>query len=128
MKKIFISISLVLVLIVAALVLSRGGNGASVPDGKNVSTVNGRQIIDLTAKGGYSPERSIARAGIPTTLRFTTNGNYDCSSSVRIPSINVSKNLELSGITEIDLGTPGAGVLHGSCGMGMYPFEINFEE
>ncbi len=127
MKKIVISVLLVAVLIGMALAISNTGDKTAI-NGNNVSVVDGKQIIDLTAKSGYSPEKSVAKAGIPTTLRFTTSGNYDCSSSVRIPSMNVSKNLELSGITEIDLGTPKVGVMHGSCGMGMYPFEINFEE
>ncbi|MFA6300760.1 MAG: cupredoxin domain-containing protein [Candidatus Paceibacterota bacterium] len=128
MKKILVSIFVAVILIVMALVLVGGRNNIPVAKGNNVSIVDGKQIIDLTAKSGYSPERSVAKAGIPTILRFTTNGNYDCSSSVRIPSMNVSKNLELSGITEIDLGNPKEGIMHGSCSMGMYPFEINFEK
>ena len=127
MKKIFISIFVAIALIGMALFVSKGSDVSTV-NGNNVSVIDGKQIIDLTARGGYSPERSVAKARIPTILRFTTNGNYDCSSSVRIPSINVSKNLELSGTTDIDLGSPVAGVMHGSCGMGMYPFEINFEK
>lgn len=127
MKKIIISIFVALILIGMAFVVASGGNKSPV-NANNVSVVGGKQIIDLTARGGYSPEKSIAKAGVPTTLRFTTNGNYDCSSSVRIPSQNISKNLEISGTTEIDLGSPKAGVMYGSCGMGMYPFEIDFEE
>jgi plastocyanin domain-containing protein len=64
---------------------------------------------------------------MPTILRFTTNGTFDCSSSVRIPSMNLSKTLALSGTTDINLGNPKAGVLRGSCSMGMYPFEISFQ-
>lgn len=85
------------------------------------------QIIEITAKGGYSPRKSIAKAGIPTILRFNTNGTFDCSSSVRIPSMNIFKYLPQSGTTDIDLGTQQDGVLNGSCGMGMYPFEIDFQ-
>ena len=85
------------------------------------------QIIEITAKGGYTPRVSIAKAGIPTILRFNTNGTFDCSSSVRIPSLDIFKYLPQSGTTDIDLGIQSAGTLNGSCGMGMYPFEIQFQ-
>lgn len=98
-----------------------------VPE-NNVSIVDGVQIIELAAKGGYAPRNSIAQAGIPTTLRFRTNGTFDCSSIVRVPSLDITKNLPPSGSLDIDIGTPAAGVFEGSCGMGMYPFEVLFEE
>ncbi|MEI7689024.1 MAG: cupredoxin domain-containing protein [Candidatus Nomurabacteria bacterium] len=85
------------------------------------------QIIEIQAKGGYTPRKSIAKAGVPTILRFNTNGTFDCSSSVRIPSMNIFKSLPQSGTTDIDLGTQKTGVLQGMCGMGMYPFEIDFQ-
>lgn len=86
-----------------------------------------KQIVEITAKGGYNPRVSTAKAGIPTILRINTNGTFDCSSSVRIPSLGISKYLPQSGVTDIDLGTNQAGTLYGSCGMGMYPFQINFQ-
>jgi plastocyanin domain-containing protein len=90
----------------------------------NVTVVDGKQIIEITAKGGYLPEKSVASAGIPTFLRINTKGTFDCSSSVRVPSMNISQNLPPSGITDIDLGVLSKGILEGTCSMGMYPFEI----
>ncbi len=127
MKNIAISILIALVLIVVAFIIAKGRVSTTLSNVNNISVIDGKQIIDLTAKGGYSPGKSIAKAGIPTILRFTTNGTFDCSSSIRIPSMNVSKNLALAGITDIDLGSPKVGILRGSCGMGMYPFEIDFQ-
>ena len=92
----------------------------------NVTVVEGKQIIDLTAKGGYTPLESAAKAGMPTILRVSTKGTFDCSSALRIPSMDISRNLPQSGSTDIDLGTPQLGTLQGTCGMGMYPFEISF--
>lgn len=107
---------------------SSGGNSvAPVANGDNVSVVDGKQIINLTAKGGYSPLKSIAKAGIPTTLRVATNGTFDCSSYVRIPSLNIGQSLSQTGVTDIDLGISKQGILHGTCGMGMYPFDIDFQ-
>lgn len=94
---------------------------------QNVSVVNGKQIIEIHAKGGYTPRVSTAKAGIPTILRFDTNGTFDCSASVRIPSMNITQVLPNSGLTDIDLGSQKVGGLQGTCGMGMYPFEIRFQ-
>lgn len=124
--KILSSVLAAAALIGFAFLITKGGS-VPVVNGNNVSIVDGKQIVDLTAGGGYSPEKSIAKANMPTILRFNTSGTFDCSSFVRIPSLNVGQSLSPSGITEIDLGNPKEGVLRGSCGMGMYPFEINFQ-
>lgn len=105
----------------------QGKEGAGAPKAQNVNIVDGKQIIEIHAKGGYQPRQSIAKAGIPTILRMDTSGTFDCSSSVRIPSMDISKTLPQTGITDIDLGTTKAGPLQGTCGMGMFPFEINFQ-
>jgi plastocyanin domain-containing protein len=110
--------------------LSRSNGQSSLPNadqGNNVSIVDGKQIIEIGARGGYSPRLSTAKAGIPTIVRFKTNGSFDCSSSVRIPSLNVSKLLPQTGLTDIDIGSPKTGPLLGTCSMGMYRFEIDFE-
>jgi plastocyanin domain-containing protein len=100
---------------------------SSVTSTNNVSVENGVQIITLEAKGGYSPRRSLGKAGIPTVIRFSTNGTFDCSLSVRLPSLGLSKILPQTGTTDISLGTSTPGLFRGSCGMGMYPLEIDFE-
>ncbi|MBP9727868.1 MAG: hypothetical protein KBD27_00660 [Candidatus Moranbacteria bacterium] len=93
----------------------------------NVSVVDGTQIITLRAKGGYTPKVTVAQSGMPTILRVTTNGTFDCSSALRIPSFKVSRTLPMNGTTDIPLGTLESGVIQGNCGMGMYPFQINVE-
>ncbi|OHA16803.1 MAG: hypothetical protein A3C79_00535 [Candidatus Taylorbacteria bacterium RIFCSPHIGHO2_02_FULL_45_28] len=128
MKATIISIVVAVILIGGAFVLARGGdNDASTVPTNNVTIVDGKQIIEINAKGGYQPRKSIAKAGIPTIIRFNTKGTFDCSSSVRIPSLNISKLLPQSGATDIDIGSGQLGTLQGSCGMGMYPFEVEFQ-
>ena len=127
MKPAIIAVILAVAIIVGAFFWSQGSTrSASVP-ADNVSIVNGTQIVTIQAKGGYQPRTSIAKPGIPTILRFNTNGTFDCSSAIRIPSLDISKNLPQSGVTDIEIGSRTAGVLQGSCGMGMYPFEIDFK-
>lgn len=108
-----------------------GGNGSSAGqatvNANNVTVVDGKQIIEIKAKGGFEPSKSTAKAGIPTILRFNTSGTFDCSSSVRIPNLGISKNLPQSGSTDIDIGVQQASSVTGTCEMGMYPFEIDFK-
>lgn len=126
MKAIIISIIIAIVLIGGSFILTRGGGDGLVVNANNVSIVDGKQIIEINARGGYQPRKSIAKAGIPTVIRFNTRGTFDCSSSVRIPSLGISKSLPQTGLTDIDIGSGKLGTLQGSCGMGMYPFEIDF--
>ena len=119
------------VLLIGGAIVFRGTGGAAqtaaVSDGSNVSIENGVQVIAIDAKGGYVPRKSVAQAGIPTVIRFNTAATFDCSAAVRIPSLDISKALPQSGSTDIDIGTPEPGPLQGSCGMGMYPFEVEFQ-
>lgn len=94
----------------------------------NVSMEGEKQIVAINAKGGYLPEVSVAKAGVPTIVRFNTTGTFDCSASVRIPTRDVSQVLPQTGTTDIDIGINQKGPLEGSCGMGMYPFQIEFIE
>jgi len=109
-----------------------GGNGnqstgtsVSPPSGgSNVEIVDGTQIVTIAANGGYSPGSSVAKAGMPTVLRFKTSNSFDCSSSIRIPSLKISQDLPATGTTDIDVGTLAAGTLTGTCSMGMYKFNV----
>jgi len=130
MKVIIISVFAFVALVGGVFMLAlRSGGTQQVTSvsANNVSILDGTQVIEIRAKGGYVPRMSEARAGVPTVLRFDANGTFDCSSVVRIPSLNISTNLSSSGLTDINLGEQAVGTLHGTCGMGMYPFEIAFK-
>ncbi len=130
MKTIVISIIAAVVLIGGAFMLTKGNSQTQADTevaANNVTVIDGKQIITINAKGGYLPRKSIAKAGMPTIIRFDTNGTFDCSSSVRIPSMNISKILPQTGTTDIDVGTQQVATLQGTCGMGMYPFEVEFK-
>lgn len=128
--KFFFGLLLVLTLAFGGYLIFGGRKGNEVgteQSGSNVSMVDGKQVIEIRAKGGYLPRVTTAKAGIPTTLRVNTSGTFDCSSAIRIPSLKVSKNLPANGVTDIDLGTLSSGKVDGNCSMGMYPFTINVE-
>ena len=102
-------------------------NSSQVSVENPVEMIDGKQVIQIKAKGGYFPMEITAEAGVPTILRVTTKGTFDCSSAIRVPSMDISEALPPTGETDIDLGTPKSGKLAGTCGMGMYPFEIDFQ-
>ena len=94
---------------------------------QNVQIKDGVQYVTINAKGGYSPQSSIAKAGVPTKLIVKTSGTYDCSLSLMIRSLGYQKILAQTGEEVIDIGIPKAGEpLRGVCSMGMYNFQINF--
>lgn len=128
MKSTIISILIAIVFITGSFYLVNR-NSSSVNENinvDNVSMVDGKQIIDIDARGGYLPRVSQAKAGVPTIIRFNTKNTFDCSASIRIPSMKISKMLPNTGSTDIDIGIQESGRFRGSCGMGMYPFEIEF--
>ena len=111
----------------AILFVGSSDGKASTPSIDNVSVVGGKQIVEIGVKGGYSPKLSAAKAGMPTTLRMTTNGTFDCSAGVVIPSLSYRQNLPASGSTDIEVPAQQPGTtLQGLCIMGMYHFAVQF--
>lgn len=126
--KYFIGIIIAFTAVTIGLVwLIPGQETLETTAGENVQIIDGVQYITITAKGGYSPKLTQATAGIPTVLQVETKGTFDCSSALLIPALNVNMYLPASGTTDIDLGTPEPGALEGTCSMGMYRFDINFQ-
>jgi hypothetical protein len=119
MKNIITSILIAATLIGGAIILNKKNNSAdrgfvdndNIVEQNNVRIENGIQIVDIRARGGYQPRQSQAKAGIPTILRFDSKGTFDCSASVRIPSKKISRSLDFSGSTDIDIGIPEVGVM-----------------
>lgn len=106
-----------------------GKTNADSNSGATTATViDGKQIIDISAKGGYSPRVVLAKTGVPTVLRVTTNGTFDCSASVVIPKLSYQKFFPPSVTEEIPITAEQAtGTLQGLCAMGMYNFQIKFQ-
>lgn len=127
MQKTITSIAIAVVLVGGMIMLMRDTKEPPVALQNNISVINGNQIIVITAKGGYSPRQTLAKANMPTTVRVKTNGTYDCSTVFLIPSIKHRSFLPPTGVTDIPLAAQPAGsVIKGTCGMGMYNFEIKF--
>ena len=120
------SLLLAVVVIGGAVALGQKSDNA-VQAVQNVSMEGEKQIIVIDAKGGYSPKLTTAKAGVPTVIRLKTNGTYDCSSAVTIASLSFRKNLDATGVTEVEVPASSAqGTLEGVCAMGMYTFSVTF--
>jgi plastocyanin domain-containing protein len=130
MKRIAITILLVGVSLGLIIVFfgGRGRTNNNTSQAKdNVTVVEGKQIITISARGGYYPNNSVAKADMPTILRVETNGTFDCSSALNIPNLGYRGNLPQSGTTDIEIPPQKAGAtIRGLCAMGMYNFVLNF--
>ena len=128
MKKLPLIASLLLAVVIIGGAVAMGQKSdATTQVVQNVSMEGEKQIIEINAKGGYSPTLSTAKAGVPTVIRLKTNGTYDCSSAVTIPSLSFRKNLDATGVTEVKISAESAqGTLQGVCAMGMYNFSVKF--
>ena len=128
MKLTVASVILALIFIGGAIIFARNGAKTDTAVSQNnVSVANGKQIIEIDAKGGYSPSVTIAKANIPTVIKVKTQGTFDCSSALVIQSIGYRANLPPSGETLIEVPPQEAGsTLRGMCAMGMYNFSVKF--
>jgi plastocyanin domain-containing protein len=128
MKGTVVSILGVGLLISGVILFSNSGTKtAGSGNVNNVSIEGETQIVVISARGGYQPRVSEAKAGIPTVLRVETNGTYDCSASLVVPDANFRGFLKPTGVEEIKLQPQKVGaVVRGLCSMGMYNFSVNF--
>lgn len=116
-----------LALLGGIIFLSRDTSKPTSAASNNISSVDGKQVIEIKAKGGYAPTTTVAKANIPTLIKMKTQGTFDCSSSLLIPTMGYRANLPASGETLIEVPPQQTGsVLQGLCSMGMYNFSIQF--
>jgi len=106
---------------------TQSGNPNNTPGNASIDT-SGKQIVEMTASlSGYTPGVVQATGGKATILRVTSNNDFGCSSSFRIPQLGIAKNLPPTGTTDIDLGTQASGtIINATCSMGMYRMQIKF--
>ncbi len=127
-KQIILSLLITVALIGGAVFFTRDNSRESNLDGiASIEMVNGKQIINMSAKGGYSPRIVNAKAGVDTIIKMKTEGTFDCSASLVIPEISYQKLLSPTGVEEILISKDKAkGTMQGLCSMGMYNFQIRF--
>lgn len=93
----------------------------------SVEVVDGKQIVSILARGGYTPQEMVVDAEVPTVLKMITRGTFDCSAALVVPSVGYRGILPQSGETLINIPPQKVGaVVQGVCSMGMYSFVLEF--
>ncbi|MFQ5899498.1 MAG: heavy metal translocating P-type ATPase, partial [Candidatus Methylomirabilia bacterium] len=77
------------------------------------------QEIEVTVKGGYSPDIIRVRKGIPLRLIFNRQEAGDCSSRVVFPDFRASKTLAAFARTTLEFTPDRTGQFGFACGMNM---------
>jgi Cu+-exporting ATPase len=79
----------------------------------------GVQRLEVTVKGGYSPEVIRVRQGVPVELTFDRQESGDCTSRVVFPDFQLSSALPAWQRTTVRLDPGEAGEFGFACGMNM---------
>jgi len=109
--------------------LSVGGFGGSssnsVVNDPNVTMENGVQVVRMVeGNSGYSPNKFSIKKGVPVKWIIDAQAPYSCASSIVVPKLNISKNLE-AGENIIEFTPDQTGKIPFSCSMGMYTGVFN---
>lgn len=128
MKSTIITVIVTVAVILGFIVALQNNTSSSVNEPQSTAiSIDGKQIVEILAKGGYSPRVTKAKAGVPTIIQVKTEGTFDCSASLTVPAVGYSKHLPASGVTSIEIPAQSAhAVVQGICSMGMYNFTIKF--
>ena len=110
------------ILVVAAAVLALAGLGwffFGPRKARAAELAGGVQRLEVTVKGGYSPEVIRVRQGVPVELTFDRQESGDCTSRVVFPDFRVSAALPAWQRTTVRLDPGQAGQFGFACGMNM---------
>ena len=84
-----------------------------------VSSSSGMQEVDITVKGGYSPDVIEVERGKPVQLHFYRDEENSCSEEVLMPDFSIRRELPAFQTTLVELLPKEAGRFVFTCGMGM---------
>ncbi len=85
------------------------------------SEVSESQSIEITVHaGGYSPNYIKVRKGSLVTVKLVGKDAYSCASAFRIPTLGISKNLQVNETYTFTFTPEKTGKIRFACSMGMY--------
>ena len=84
-----------------------------------VSSSSGVQEVDITVKGGYSPDVIEVERGKPVQLSFYRDEENSCSEELLMPDFSIRRDLPAFKTTLVELLPEKAGTFTFTCGMGM---------
>jgi plastocyanin domain-containing protein len=80
---------------------------------------DGVQEINITVKGGYSPDVVVVRQGAPVRLNFYRDETTSCSDRVIFGDFHVARELPAFETTPVEFTPDRAGEFTWTCGMNM---------
>ena len=86
---------------------------------RRAELVDGVQEVDVTVKGGYSPDVIRVTEGVPMRLRFDRHESGDCTSRVVFADFGASKTLPAFGSATLEFTPDKVGEFDFACGMNM---------
>jgi len=87
---------------------------------KKEKIVTAGDSVDITVKGGYSPDTIAIAKGKTTTLRFTRQDPSGCLEEVVVPEFKIRKFLPLNQTVSVEIKPEKAGEYEFVCGMNMF--------
>jgi plastocyanin domain-containing protein len=79
----------------------------------------GVQEIDITVKGGYSPDVIAVKRGVPVRLNFYRDETSSCSEQVVIGDFGIARDLPAFKTTQVEFTPDRPGEFPFTCGMNM---------
>lgn len=79
----------------------------------------GVQEVDVTVKGGYSPDVIVVKRGIPVRLNFYRDETSSCSEQVVFGDLGIARDLPAFKTTPIEFTPKDTGEFGFACGMNM---------
>ena len=79
----------------------------------------GVQEIDVTVKGGYSPDVIAVKRGVPVRLNFYRDETSSCSEQVILGDVGIARDLPAFKTTAVEFTPDKSGEFPFTCGMNM---------
>jgi len=86
---------------------------------KAKATDSGVQEVDITVKGGYTPDRIVVESGRPVRLNFYRDETSGCSEQVVFGDFGIVRDLPAYKTTSVELTPEKPGEYGFACGMNM---------
>jgi plastocyanin domain-containing protein len=80
---------------------------------------SGMQEVDVTVKGGYSPDVIVVREGLPVRLNFYRDETSSCSEQIVFGDFGIFRELPAFKTTPIEFTPRKSGEFVFTCGMNM---------
>ncbi|MFF1298418.1 MULTISPECIES: heavy metal translocating P-type ATPase [unclassified Streptomyces] len=113
------AVDVAVVVLAAALIAGMGWFFFGPRKARTARLEGGVQRVEVTVRGGYSPDVIRVRQGIPVELVFDRQESGECTSRVVFPDLRVSAGLPAYARTTVRVDPAEAGSFGFACGMNM---------